>query len=80
MRPVPNQTVLENLIRYENEIAIAAPVWHELRFSWLRMPHGQRKDVIWHHAQDLISFFSLHTTLLQHVSTRNYAPAVSRKE
>jgi tRNA(fMet)-specific endonuclease VapC len=59
MRPTPNQTVLENLIRYENEIAIAAPVWHELRFGWLRMPEGQLKDAIGRYVQEVIGVLTI---------------------
>lgn len=44
---------MSNLIRYEGELAIAAPVWHELRFGWLRMPAGQRRDAIGHFVQDV---------------------------
>ncbi|NCP41698.1 MAG: type II toxin-antitoxin system VapC family toxin, partial [Rhodoferax sp.] len=39
-RPAPHAGVMANLSRYEGELAIAAPVWHELRFGWLRMPAG----------------------------------------
>jgi tRNA(fMet)-specific endonuclease VapC len=59
MRPAPNQTVLENLIRYENEIAIAAPVWHELRYGWLRMPEDQRKDAIGRYVQEVIGILTV---------------------
>jgi tRNA(fMet)-specific endonuclease VapC len=46
MRPAPNAEVMANLTRYEGELAIAAPVLHELRFGWLRMPAGQRRDAV----------------------------------
>lgn len=52
-RPAPHPGVMTNLIRYEGELAIAAPVWHELRFGWLRMPAGQRRDAIGHFVQDV---------------------------
>lgn len=54
MRPTPNQNVLEHLIRFENELAIPSPVWHELRYGWQRMPDGQRKDGIGHYLQDVV--------------------------
>jgi tRNA(fMet)-specific endonuclease VapC len=59
IRPTPNQAVIENLMRYENEIAIAAPVWHELRYGWLRMPDGQRKDAIGRYVQDVIGVLTI---------------------
>lgn len=59
MRPTPNQNVLEQLNRFENELAIPAPVWHELRYGWLRMPDGQRKDAIGHYLQDVVSLLPI---------------------
>jgi len=52
-RPTPHAGVMANLSRYENELAIVAPVWHELRFGWLRMPVGQRRDAIGRFVQDV---------------------------
>lgn len=52
-RPAPDTGVMANLGRYEGELAIAAPVWHELRFGWLRMPAGQRRDAIGRFVQDV---------------------------
>jgi len=53
-RPAPNQHVMEQLTRFENELAIPAPVWHELRYGWQRMPDSQRKDAIRHYLQDVV--------------------------
>lgn len=53
VRPQPHPMVLDNLARYQGELAIAAPVWHELRFGWLRMPEGQRRDAIGRFVQDV---------------------------
>lgn len=55
IRSRPNATVVSNLIRYQRELAIAAPVLHELRFGWLRMPQGQRKDAIGRYVQDVVT-------------------------
>jgi tRNA(fMet)-specific endonuclease VapC len=54
MRPQPDAEVMSQLARYDGELAIAAPVWHELRCGWLRMPDGRRKDAIGHLIQDLV--------------------------
>ncbi|WP_455289635.1 PIN domain-containing protein [Cupriavidus necator] len=54
MRPRPEVSVMENLARYEGELAIPAPVWHELRYGWLRMPDGQRKDAVGRFVQDVV--------------------------
>jgi len=53
-RPTPNAGVMANLSRFQGELAIAAPVWHELRFGWLRMPAGQRRDAIGRFVQDVV--------------------------
>jgi tRNA(fMet)-specific endonuclease VapC len=55
LRPVPNAGVMAQLARYEGELGIAAPVLHELRFGWLRMPEGRRKDAIGRYIQDVIA-------------------------
>ena len=46
VKPAPDAGVMANLQRYAAELAIPAPVWHELRFGWLRKADGRRKDVI----------------------------------
>jgi tRNA(fMet)-specific endonuclease VapC len=53
MKPVPHPGVIASLARHEAELAIAAPVGHELRFGWLRMPAGQRRDAIGHFIQEV---------------------------
>jgi len=53
MRPAPHAGVMENLRRYEGELAIAAPVWNELRYGWLRLPSGQRRDAIGRFVHDV---------------------------
>lgn len=54
MRPEPVASVMAHLARHDGELAIAAPIWHELRYGWLRMPDGQRKDAIGHYIQDVV--------------------------
>ncbi len=54
MRPSPHAGVKANLARYEGELAVAAPVLHELRFGWLRMPAGQRRDAIGRFVQEVV--------------------------
>lgn len=53
-RPAPNAQVMAHLTRYQGELALAAPVWQELRFGWLRMPTGQRRDAIGRFIQDVV--------------------------
>ena len=53
IRPQPCPMVVDNFVRYQGEIWIAAPVWHELRFGWLRLHAGQRRDAIGRFVQDV---------------------------
>ena len=45
-RPAPSAQVLDWLARHEGESAIAAPVWHELRFGCERLPPSRRRNSI----------------------------------
>jgi len=54
MRPIPHTHVMHCLNQYAQELAIAAPVWHELRYGWLRMPVGRRKDAIGDYVQNVV--------------------------
>lgn len=45
-RPSPNRRVLARLHRHELEIAIAAPVWHELLFGLRRLPPSAKRTRI----------------------------------
>lgn len=53
-RPQPDAGVMQALTRHTGELAIAAPVWHELRFGWLRMPDGRRRDAIGRYLNDVV--------------------------
>lgn len=45
-RPSPNRRVLGRLHRHELEIAIAAPVWHELLYGLRRLPPSPKRTRI----------------------------------
>jgi len=42
----PSQSVLDYFQQYQNVLAIAAPVWHELWFGCHRLPPSQRRSEI----------------------------------
>lgn len=46
---------MDNLTRHQAELALPAPVWHELRYGWLRMPEGQRKDAIGRYLREVVA-------------------------
>ncbi len=58
-RPQPDAGVLQSMAAYQGEMAIPAPVWHELRFGWLRMPQGRRRDAIGRYLNDVVSLLPL---------------------
>src|SRR5262249_25444703 len=39
----PNARIMSRLADSQHECAIAAPVWHELRFGWARLPPSPRR-------------------------------------
>ena len=54
-KEVCNANVLLNLSRYEAEIALPSVVLHELRYGWLKMRAGKKKDAIGHYLQTVVS-------------------------
>ena len=46
LRPVLNSTILAYIERHQDEIAIAAIVWHELWFGCSRLPASARRTAI----------------------------------
>ncbi len=54
-RLAPNDGVMQQLRRHEFELALCAPVMHELRYGWLRQPEGRRRDAIGAHVQQVLS-------------------------
>lgn len=54
-RSAPNEGVMGQLRRHEAEVALAAPVLHELRYAWLRLPEGKRRDAIGAHLQQVLA-------------------------
>ena len=42
----PNRKVMAMLEKHQDEIATAAPVWHELLFGCLRLPVSRKREMI----------------------------------
>ena len=53
LRPRPAAGVIRRLHEYEGEVAIPAPVWHELRFGCSRLPRSRRRAIIERYLEDL---------------------------
>ena len=54
LRPNPAAGVLRRLREHEGEIAIPAPVWHELRFGCSRLPQSRRREAIERYIEDVV--------------------------
>jgi tRNA(fMet)-specific endonuclease VapC len=50
----PNPRLLKNLRLLGDECAIAAPVWHELKFGCSRLPKGKRRTAIENYLTDVV--------------------------
>jgi tRNA(fMet)-specific endonuclease VapC len=53
LRPQPSPVVLANLQTYQQEIAIASVVWHELWFGCLRLPASRKRTAIETYLQEV---------------------------
>ena len=54
LRPRPNAGVVRRLHEHEGEIAIPAPVWHELRFGCSRLRRSRRREAIERYIEDVV--------------------------
>jgi tRNA(fMet)-specific endonuclease VapC len=50
----PNRKVMAMLERHQDEIATAAPVWHELLFGCLRLPVSRKREMIEAYLEDVV--------------------------
>ena len=54
LRPRPNAGVMRRLHEHEGEVAIPAPVWHELRFGCSRLAPSRRRETIERYIEDVV--------------------------
>jgi tRNA(fMet)-specific endonuclease VapC len=54
LRPKPVSAVMRKLRKYEDEIAIASLVWHELQYGLARLPASRRRDRIASYLEDVV--------------------------
>lgn len=59
IKPIPDSNVINNLTLYSYQIAIAAPVWHELNYGLLRLPDGKRKDMVKKYLENVVSTLTI---------------------
>lgn len=46
LRPEPNREILRKIAKHEAEIALAAPVWHELLYGLELLPPSKKREKI----------------------------------
>ena len=54
LRPKPNSAVMRSLRAYQDEIATATVVWHELLFGLLRLPESKKRCIIETYLQNVV--------------------------
>lgn len=54
LRPRPRHEVMRRLQGYEDEIAIPAIVWHELKYGVARLPESRRRLAISRYLSDVV--------------------------
>lgn len=54
VKPRPRKEILLRLRETESECAIAAPVWHELRYGVLRLRPSKRKEMLEHYVEGVV--------------------------
>lgn len=54
VKTAPDKSVLKMLEKHQDEIVIAAPVWHELQFGCQRLPQSRKREVIASFLNDVV--------------------------
>ena len=54
LRPKPSNSVMRQLHQHEDDIAIPAPVWHELRFGCARLEPSRQREAIERYIEDVV--------------------------
>ena len=54
LRPRPNAGIMRRLQENEDEIAIPAPVWHELRFGCAKLAPSRKREMIERYIEDVV--------------------------
>jgi tRNA(fMet)-specific endonuclease VapC len=54
IKPRPDAAVLENCKKHQKDIAIAAPVWHELQYGCYRIPLSRKREMLEMFLEDVV--------------------------
>lgn len=50
----PDKQVMTKVEKHQDEIVIAAPVWHELQFGCQRLPRSRKREIIASFLNDIV--------------------------
>lgn len=59
LRPHSNQKVLQKLEQYQQKIAIASVVWHELRYGMELLEHSKKREKIKYYLDQVVKKLSI---------------------
>jgi tRNA(fMet)-specific endonuclease VapC len=54
LRPRPNLSLIKRLTDLEQQVAVAAPVWHELLYGARRLPPSSRRRALEQYLNDVV--------------------------
>ena len=54
VKTAPNKYVLNMLERYQNKIATASTVWHELQYGCRRLPFSRKRELLESFLNDVV--------------------------
>jgi len=54
VKALPDRCVMKMLENHQDEIATAAPVWHELLYGCLRLPVSRKREMLQAYLEDVV--------------------------
>ncbi|MBI5604520.1 MAG: type II toxin-antitoxin system VapC family toxin [Deltaproteobacteria bacterium] len=54
VKPDPDAAVLIKCKQYQNDLAIGAPVWHELQYGCYRLPLSRKRELVEMFLEDVV--------------------------
>jgi tRNA(fMet)-specific endonuclease VapC len=54
VKSLPHRHVMEMLEKHQDEVATAAPVWHELLYGCLRLPASRKREMLEAYLYDVV--------------------------
>lgn len=55
LRRNPDPNVMTQLQAHTTHLAVCAPVWHEIRYGWERLPRGGRREAVRRYLDEVVA-------------------------